>query len=505
MKRRILAAVIAFIMALAAIPLTLAETTQDWTVPEGYNAHDYNAIVTFLETADADGVKNGNKLSGNYNPNDPSTWGKSWGSNHFSWVLMNGEKHIQTIAIAGDAQSYWENEENGLPGGGLVGYLDLSNFESLEYCDCDFNDIIGIDLSNCAELTHLNCNYTLIPELNLSQCPVLRELYCQRCLLTELDVSSNPKIEILACSYNKLHSLDFSANQKLLELYCTGCECSNLVIGENPSLRIFYCAFNDLDSVNVEGCPSLVTFDCSGNRITEINVQNNANLVDLVCGYNQIGGTIDLSNNPFLENLRCYNNDLWVLDCSSNPYLRELNCGSNSNLFSLDITQNHSLQLLNVGNTSLTYIDTIEQDYLPHFTVETEGGGSIGIRVDIVDGWNERVQTIVAYPYEEFDFQFKGWYDESGNLISENLAFQIPLEITEGHYYAVFSEIEYEPGDIDGDGEVTVADALLALRCSMGILELTPGQIEAGDMNESGAIEVSDAIIILRTAMSLLG
>ena len=503
--KRILAAIIALLMAFAVTPVTLAETSRDWTVPDGYNAHDYNAIVTFLETADADGVKNGDKLSDNYDSNDPNTWGKDWGVNHFTWVLLNGEWHIQTVAIAGDAQEYWDNLGNGLPGGGLTGCLDLSDFESLEYCDCDFNDITGLDLSNCTRLTHLNINYTLISELNISQSHDLRELYCQVCSLSELDFSENTMLRVLACSYNPIgagRTLDFTSNSELVELYCVGCECSSLVIGNLPKLQRFACSYNDLTELDVSGCPNLLMLECSNNSLTQIDVSSNPELVDLGCAYNQIGGTIDISNNPFLEVLHCYNNDLWVLDCSNNTYLRELMCSQNNSLFMLDISECRSLDTLVNSFTELTYCDTLSQDYLPDFIIETEGYGSVGFNMNIRFGWNERVQNVIASPYE--DCRFDGWYDENGNLVSENWLFQIPLEITEGHYYAVFSEIEYGLGDIDADGSVAVTDAIMALRAAMGILELTAGQTYAADINEDGTIEITDAIIILRMAMGII-
>ncbi len=42
--------------------------------PEFYNEHDLNAALSFLETADSNGVKNGTKLWADYDANDPETW-----------------------------------------------------------------------------------------------------------------------------------------------------------------------------------------------------------------------------------------------------------------------------------------------------------------------------------------------------------------------------------------------------------------------------------------------
>lgn len=59
------------------------------------------------------------------------------------------------------------------------------------------------------------------------------------------------------------------------------------------------------------------------------------------------------------------------------------------------------------------------------------------------------------------------------------------------------------PGDVDGNGAVTIADAILALRCAMGLIDLTTEQSEAGDMNGDGSISIADAVMILRAAMGL--
>lgn len=60
------------------------------------------------------------------------------------------------------------------------------------------------------------------------------------------------------------------------------------------------------------------------------------------------------------------------------------------------------------------------------------------------------------------------------------------------------------PGDVNLDGEATVSDALLALRFSMGLIELTDEQLEAADVNGNGECDMSDALLILRFGMGLL-
>ncbi|MCH5279651.1 MAG: Ig-like domain-containing protein, partial [Christensenellaceae bacterium] len=58
-------------------------------------------------------------------------------------------------------------------------------------------------------------------------------------------------------------------------------------------------------------------------------------------------------------------------------------------------------------------------------------------------------------------------------------------------------------GDVDGDGAITIQDALLALRGAMGIQQLTAAQIEAADMDGDGNVTVTDATMILRSALGI--
>lgn len=58
------------------------------------------------------------------------------------------------------------------------------------------------------------------------------------------------------------------------------------------------------------------------------------------------------------------------------------------------------------------------------------------------------------------------------------------------------------PGDVDGDGVVTISDAVTILRYSMQLLELTNAQLAVADMNGDGVVNVSDALTALRAAIS---
>jgi len=59
------------------------------------------------------------------------------------------------------------------------------------------------------------------------------------------------------------------------------------------------------------------------------------------------------------------------------------------------------------------------------------------------------------------------------------------------------------PGDLTGDGKVTVPDATLALQVAVGKAQPTPSQLSAGDLNGNGRIDIADVTRILRKAVGL--
>ncbi len=196
MKKRILAVLTAAVFVLlsvcSALP-ALAKTEKPavkYDTPAGYNDHDYQKLVAFLETEDEDGVKNGEKLSEDYDPADPETWdGVEWDQGRairFKFVYRD-----------------------------LVGDLDLSGCAALILLDCIHNALTELDVSGCAALNALNCDWNE---------------------LTELDVSANTELSHLNCSNNALTELDVSTNTELWDLYCSGNALTELDLSNNPNL-----------------------------------------------------------------------------------------------------------------------------------------------------------------------------------------------------------------------------------------------------------------------------
>ena len=72
------------------------------------------------------------------------------------------------------------------------------------------------------------------------------------------------------------------------------------------------------------------------------------------------------------------------------------------------------------------------------------------------------------------------------------------IGVTRGH-----EEQSFLLGDVDINGAVESVDALLALRCALGIIELSDEQFLRADVDRNGAVESMDALMILRAALGI--
>ncbi|MBR0155929.1 MAG: dockerin type I repeat-containing protein [Clostridia bacterium] len=97
--------------------------------------------------------------------------------------------------------------------------------------------------------------------------------------------------------------------------------------------------------------------------------------------------------------------------------------------------------------------------------------------------------------YEEYDFD-NVWTME-GNP-------DYPYaELIDNPHLTIENEEPAIPGDVNGSGAVDVADAVIVMRASMGLIELTEQEFAAGDINGDGQINITDAVTLLRMAMGI--
>lgn len=251
MKRKLkaLAAVLLVLVMLgSAMPMQLAAEamtplTTRYATPHGYNDHDYQKMVAFFERTDENGVRNGEKLSEDYDPTDPETWWEYDGDycrGSIEWTTVAGEYRLYEIFFGGIGNYALPLE--------LVGFLDVSGCTALTDVRCNsWGDIqlTGLDVSGCAALEALECYGNELTELDISECAALEELDCDYNHMTELDVSANTELRRLYCSGNQLTELDVSANTELESLSCSENHLTELDLSNNPRINI--------DTISAEG------------------------------------------------------------------------------------------------------------------------------------------------------------------------------------------------------------------------------------------------------------
>ena len=454
MKRKLKAiatVLLVLVMLGSAMPMQLAAEamtppTTRYATPDGYNDHDYQKMVAFFEQTDENGVRNGEKLSENYDPTDPGTWWEADGSEiGVEWTVDDDEYRICEIIIGSSSL-------------GMMGNLDVSGCTGLDRLDCSENQLTEINVSGCTALTDIDCSNNK---------------------LTELNVRTNTELYTLRCYGNQLTELDVSENTWLYELYCFG---------------------NELVRIDISGCTDLDGLDCSENQLTELDLSGNTFLRWLYCSGNRIT-ELDLTANSELEALRCSENQLTAIDVSANTALTELHCSGNQ-LTELDLSENTSVYRLECEDNYITFLD-LTNNRIDIDTVSAEGPGFIGVKTVIPGEY--LVPAISAVPAP--GSTFCGWYATDGTLVSTEAELVIDREECYYPYNFIARFTASTPGgigDVDGDGVVRVSDAVLIMRCALGLIEFTPEQILCGDVDGDGVIKIADAVMVMRIALGLV-
>ena len=321
--------------------------------------------------------------------------------------------------------------------------------------------------------------FDIIGDLNLDGCSYLTDLYCGTTNINSISILGCTSLKNFACWENEnITELDLTQCPELIFLNCDECRISQLDLSNNSELEILTCCGKPMETLDISNNPKLSILDCTSSRLSELNTSNNPLLVELDLSFTYIS-SLDLSNNINLMYLNAPNYFLTELDVSCCRELVYIDCTDND-IRSLDFSKN---------------------PHLPIDEIRAEGGGFVGCTLF---GESENGSYIIARP--EDGCTFEGWYAENGLLLSTNDCFGLPDGFSVTVFIARFSGgPEPIPGDVDGSGDVSVSDAVLALRAAMGIFELAPEQFAAAGMDASGEVSVSDAIMILRTAMGLIG
>lgn len=278
---------------------------------EFYNEHDLNAALSFLETADSNGVKNGTKLWADYDANDPETW-----------ISVGWTEDGRLSIFDADFSSHLAIQGNVADEVGPVGELDLSGCEMLGSVSLVSTCVERLDVSNCPNLFLVSAFYDELKSIDLSGCSSLYFLWvCYNKDLRQIDLSGLSELGALALSGNGLESLDFSSNPHITEIDCSNNSLTALDVSMLSELQSLRCENQDWEMPN-------------SNRISEI----------------------DLSHNPMLAAFTCYNADVSAVDLSGCTSLQILNA-DNCPLNELDISDCSMLSVLSICGTNVSEID----------------------------------------------------------------------------------------------------------------------------------------------------
>ena len=442
MKRKLkaLAAILLVLVMLgSAMPMQLAAEamtppTTRYATPHGYNDHDYQKMVAFFEQTDENGVRNGEKLSEDYDPTDPETWWEYDGDycrGSIEWTTVAGEYRLYEIFFGGIGNYALPLE--------LVGFLDVSGCTALTDVRCNsWGDIqlTGLDVSGCAALEVLDCDGNE---------------------LTELDVSTNTGLVWLYCRRNQLTELDISANTELRRLYCSGNQLTELDVSMNTELESLSCFENQLTELDVSGCAALEELDCDYNHMTELDVSANTELRRLWCSGNQLT-ELDVSANTELESLSCSENHLTELDLSNNPRI--------------------DIDTISAEGSGFIEVSTVwdENDDICYYIKAASVPGNSFCGWYAVDG--TLLSTNVEINRNDFDgvndFIAKFTASTPGGVgdVDGDGAVRVSDAVLIMRY--ALGLIEFTPeqilcGDVDGDGFVKVADAVMVIRIALGL------------------------------------
>lgn len=238
-----------------------------------------------------------------------------------------------------------------------------------------------------------------------------------------------------------------------------GIECFN-------NLESLSCSGNRLTSLDISKNTELISLNCVGNQLTSLDVSKNIKLEGLYCGANQLS-ILDVKNNTALRDLNCGVNQLTSLDVSKNTALLTLNCADNPQLTSLDISKNKELMILDCGYCHLNAIDVTQNaDLLILYCQDNQLRVldlSNNVALDLLDCHN----NIISFIYIWDGFK----ESEHSSWVKDELAVFAQKDCG----YVVFEDNNFKAHcvencdiDIDGDGEISIAEASLVKLLSIG-------------------------------------
>lgn len=284
---------------------------------------------------------------------------------------------------------------------------------------------------------------------------------------------------------------------KIIELssYAEIDDTSNVLLNYNNIFQLIYVFDNDPSTkVVCEGFSKAFKYLCDSYKF-------NGNVV---C--NIVTGTIKVNDysEPHMWNIVSIDNQNYLVDITNSAP----DC----------IGEYNELFLYGVSNGK-AFFDKNNNFYGCYINID-----------DFVVYYTYDPNTINIFTSDELTLSMQGnpilynvvWIDKNNNILSTKsncFLYEIPineynlsdwnLEITDTTY--TFKQINtetedianYMKGDLDNDGNITSADALLALRISANLLPINNYYLNTGDIDNDSLITSADALTILRISVGL--
>ena len=366
--------------------------------------------------------------------------------------------------------------------------LDVSPFRDLESLKCNTNALTSLDVSMARSLKTLKCSYNQLTSLTFGEMNgSLEEIDCGHNQLTSLDVSECPKLTYLSCENNQI------AGEAMDELVGS----LQYLTNSEQEERGFFYAFNkeSTSELNVITMAQAAVADRKGWHVYKFNISidettfpdevfrnhmlsldfghdgvlspseimevTGFDLVDVI-GISDLTGIEHFSE---LHSLYCQNNQITKLDVSKNTKLAVLWCFGNR-LSELDLSNNPKLSDLYIYENNIH-------------------GAAMSALV-------ESLPTV-----ENGDLRVWSAYNE-GNVIT---ASQVAIATAKGWKVLdanndLYAGVPVEKGDANGDGELTIDDAVAVANSIIGqtsdIFNST-----AADVNNDGEVTIADATAII--------
>lgn len=192
-------------------------------------------------------------------------------------------------------------------------------------------------------------------EIQVSEAQQVAELWLLGSNISSLNgIQHFSNLKVLEVGSNNLTNLDLSQNSQLKTVFCDNNSLTSLIVNQNSLLEYLSCSWNSLSTINLPNSNFFQKLYCTNNQISTLNTSNNNGLKVLRVENNPIT-SLSLDSNINLEELNFSVTPISSINLNSNTNLKKLT--TSSNLTTLNVALNTSLQELYTQGSNLTSVD----------------------------------------------------------------------------------------------------------------------------------------------------